>query len=192
MAESDGAARLLPRKRPNFAGRSAQVADPGFGSMNPSNTTSREHNPAIEGGLNQLGDHCGPFASSSPASARRDGLAWGAFGGVFQGKERSHSQGLEVDKEQSRRPGGIILRRTSLGVPRNLAFLDKKAKGDQILNGSDSSEKLGTFSGVFVPTTLNVLSILMFLRFGFILGQSGVLGMMGKNFTLLLTGYLIY
>jgi potassium/chloride transporter 9 len=33
---------------------------------------------------------------------------------------------------------------------------------------------------VWVPTTLNVLSILMFLRFGFILGQSGVLGMMGK------------
>ena len=41
------------------------------------------------------------------------------------------------------------------------------------------TDKLGTFAGVFVPTTLNVLSILMFLRFGFILGQSGVLGMMG-------------
>lgn len=41
-------------------------------------------------------------------------------------------------------------------------------------------EKLGTFSGVFVPTCLNVLSILMFLRFGFILGQGGVLGMMGE------------
>lgn len=41
--------------------------------------------------------------------------------------------------------------------------------------------KLGTFSGVFVPTTLNVLSILMFLRFGFILGQSGVVGMMGRS-----------
>lgn len=40
-------------------------------------------------------------------------------------------------------------------------------------------EKLGTFSGVFVPTSLNVLSILMFLRFGFILGQAGVLGTMG-------------
>ncbi|KAF2793841.1 hypothetical protein K505DRAFT_361620 [Melanomma pulvis-pyrius CBS 109.77] len=38
--------------------------------------------------------------------------------------------------------------------------------------------KLGTFAGVFVPTTLNVLSILMFLRFGFILGQTGVIGMM--------------
>lgn len=32
-------------------------------------------------------------------------------------------------------------------------------------------EKLGMFSGVYVPTCLNVLSILMFLRFGFILGQ---------------------
>jgi potassium/chloride transporter 9 len=42
-----------------------------------------------------------------------------------------------------------------------------------------ASAKLGTFAGVFVPTSLNVLSILMFLRFGFILGQSGVVGMMG-------------
>jgi solute carrier family 12 (potassium/chloride transporters), member 9 len=32
-------------------------------------------------------------------------------------------------------------------------------------------EKLGLFSGVYVPTCLNVLSILMFLRFGFILGR---------------------
>jgi potassium/chloride transporter 9 len=31
-------------------------------------------------------------------------------------------------------------------------------------------EKLGMFSGVYVPTCLNVLSIIMFLRFGFILG----------------------
>ncbi|KAF2098943.1 hypothetical protein NA57DRAFT_66175 [Rhizodiscina lignyota] len=49
------------------------------------------------------------------------------------------------------------------------------------------SEKLGTFAGVFVPTSLNVLSILMFIRFGFILGQSGFLGMMG----MLIACYLI-
>ena len=49
------------------------------------------------------------------------------------------------------------------------------------------SDKLGTFSGVFVPTTLNVLSILMFLRFGFILGQSGLIAMMG----MLIASYLI-
>lgn len=41
------------------------------------------------------------------------------------------------------------------------------------------TEKLDTFSGVFVPTSLNVLSILMFIRFGFILGQAGLLGMLG-------------
>ncbi len=49
------------------------------------------------------------------------------------------------------------------------------------------SDKLGAFSGVFVPTTLNVLSILMFLRFGFILGQSRVIAMMG----MLIASYLI-
>ena len=50
-----------------------------------------------------------------------------------------------------------------------------------ILLAPEKNSKLGTFSGVFVPTTLNVLSILMFLRFGFILGQSGVVGMLGKS-----------
>lgn len=35
--------------------------------------------------------------------------------------------------------------------------------------------KLGTYDGVFIPTALNVLSILMFLRFGFILGQLGII-----------------
>ena len=51
----------------------------------------------------------------------------------------------------------------------------------------DGVKKLGTFSGVFVPTTLNILSILMFLRFGFILGQGGLVGMMA----LLAASYLI-
>ncbi|VEU22560.1 DEKNAAC103487 [Brettanomyces naardenensis] len=36
--------------------------------------------------------------------------------------------------------------------------------------------KLGTVAGVTMPTILNVLSILMFLRFGFVLGQMGILG----------------
>ncbi|EGV63855.1 hypothetical protein CANTEDRAFT_130236 [Yamadazyma tenuis ATCC 10573] len=49
------------------------------------------------------------------------------------------------------------------------------------------SPKLGTFSGVFIPTSLNVLSILMFLRFGFIVGQMGILGALG----LLILSYLI-
>lgn len=47
--------------------------------------------------------------------------------------------------------------------------------------------KLGTFDGVFLPTSLNVLSILMFLRFGFIIGQMGILG----TFFLLFLSYTI-
>jgi potassium/chloride transporter 9 len=39
--------------------------------------------------------------------------------------------------------------------------------------------KLGTVSGVYIPVCLNILSILMFLRFGLILGQVGLLGMLG-------------
>ncbi|KAL3428290.1 amino acid permease [Phlyctema vagabunda] len=69
----------------------------------------------------------------------------------------------------------------------------KKANGDSsvpktgMLPRPAGAEKMGTFTGVFVPTCLNVLSILMFLRFGFILGQAGVLGTMG----MLLASYLI-
>lgn len=47
--------------------------------------------------------------------------------------------------------------------------------------------KLDTFEGVFLPTSLNVLSILMFLRFGFILGQMGITG----TFLLLIMSYTI-
>jgi potassium/chloride transporter 9 len=48
----------------------------------------------------------------------------------------------------------------------------------QNMNSGGQGTKLGTFDGVYLPTTLNVLSILMFLRFGFLLGQVGILGML--------------
>ncbi len=41
--------------------------------------------------------------------------------------------------------------------------------------------KLGVVSGVYIPVCLNILSILMFLRFGLILGQIGLLGILGKR-----------
>ena len=39
---------------------------------------------------------------------------------------------------------------------------------------------LGVVSGVYVPVCLNIVSILMFLRFGLILGQIGLLGILGE------------
>ena len=44
-----------------------------------------------------------------------------------------------------------------------------------LLQGEGGS-KLGTWDGVFMPVSLNVLSIIMFIRFGFILGQAGLIG----------------
>ncbi|RFU81596.1 amino acid permease [Trichoderma arundinaceum] len=47
--------------------------------------------------------------------------------------------------------------------------------------------RLGPISGVYIPVYLNILSILMFLRFGHILGQIGFIGILG----LLLAAYCI-
>ncbi|CAF9929163.1 MAG: hypothetical protein GOMPHAMPRED_005333 [Gomphillus americanus] len=86
---------------------------------------------------------------------------------------------------------GDDIRSTSLDVPVVTQHIHKR-RSSTTRGAADSNDhqdgtkpkhsqtraKLGTFSGVFVPTTLNVLSILMFLRFGLILGQSGLLGML--------------
>ncbi|KAK0752046.1 amino acid permease-domain-containing protein [Schizothecium vesticola] len=47
---------------------------------------------------------------------------------------------------------------------------------------SSKRHKLGVVSGVYIPVCLNIVSILMFLRFGHILGQVGLLGMLGLMF----------
>ena len=64
----------------------------------------------------------------------------------------------------------------ALGVSERLSLLHRK--GDYKNNHMKKNEghKLSSFEGVFLPTSLNVLSILMFLRFGFIIGQMGILG----------------
>ncbi|KAG0356577.1 hypothetical protein BG005_004483 [Podila minutissima] len=41
------------------------------------------------------------------------------------------------------------------------------------------SSKLGIFSGVFIPCVLSIWGIILFLRFGFIIGQAGVMGTLG-------------
>lgn len=46
---------------------------------------------------------------------------------------------------------------------------------------SAKRHKLGIVSGVYIPVCLNIISILMFLRFGRILGRIGLLGMIGES-----------
>jgi hypothetical protein len=72
----------------------------------------------------------------------------------------------------------------------HIVHIDKARKNEQKTRANSGPEKLGTFSGVFVPT-MNIFNIIMFLRFGFILGQSGVLGMLGNLFFLTLSHSLL-
>lgn len=58
-------------------------------------------------------------------------------------------------------------------------------------NGGRKHNKLGLVSGVYIPVCLNIFSILLFLRFGLILGQIGLLGMLGK-YLRLSARYLVY
>ncbi|KAJ6263450.1 Vacuolar cation-chloride cotransporter [Drechslerella dactyloides] len=93
---------------------------------------------------------------------------------------------VPADQRVPRSTGsGWFSRRRSSGIVGDpISHLPRMAKSltsdEETRAKARPKVKLGTFSGVFVPTTLNVLSILMFLRFGFILGQSGIVGMMGE------------
>lgn len=52
--------------------------------------------------------------------------------------------------------------------------------------------RLGLMSGVYIPVCLNIMSILMFLRFGLIVGQVGFLGILGTIVTLRFQPNIIY
>ena len=106
-------------------------------------------------------------------------------GGNDEGKRRPSLGDKRRSSSKRRRTGHGhgLLAETSLTAQMH-GYSDKSQKASLPRVGSlprpvGGDEKLGTFSGVFVPTSLNVLSILMFIRFGFILGQSGVIGMLG-------------
>ena len=48
-----------------------------------------------------------------------------------------------------------------------------KSKSSEVASGNES--KFGTFAGVFTPCTLTILGVIMFLRFGQVVGQAGLI-----------------
>ena len=46
---------------------------------------------------------------------------------------------------------------------------DRKTKGD-----SGAANRFGTFGGVFTPSLLTILGVIMFLRFGVVVGRAGL------------------
>lgn len=174
--------RLPPRSRSSFLTRTATDVAAQL-ERRLSTTTEEPQTPLqISGPSGNLRE---PTADASLLEPRRPELTKGPLNSLDGGKQPLF---LERRSSSSRRKSGHGF----LGS----ASLTAQMHNNRDIDGKDSSTggprigsmprpvgghgKLGTFSGVFVPTTLNVLSILMFLRFGFILGQAGVVGMTGS------------
>src|ERR1700712_3766604 len=160
----------LSRRRPNFSTRTAQEDVSRLAPGDSAHTTSDERTRLLPWPPTRWARPYEPVSSSEPAENQRDSSPTNFFHGISRWW---HKRG-GPDQENGT-SGETISRRVSLsaGALRD-SSADKKDKGGHRSKSVDEAKKLGTFSGVFVPTTLNVLSILMFLRFRFILGQAGV------------------
>jgi solute carrier family 12 sodium/potassium/chloride transporter 2 len=51
-----------------------------------------------------------------------------------------------------------------------------RLRGGADESGQDAGRKFGTFSGVFVPTVLTILGVIMYLRLGWVVGNAGLVG----------------
>ncbi|KAK4862394.1 hypothetical protein LT330_002527 [Penicillium expansum] len=173
----------LSRRRPTFAARTAQEdvsrLDPGDSAHNISDERTR----LLPWPPTRWARPYEPVNSSEPTDDQRHASPIHYFRGLSQWWNN------RGDHDQEQQNGGDTTSQNMFlsADPFRDARADKKDKSGHRSRSVDEPKKLGTFSGVFVPTTLNVLSILMFLRFGFILGQAGVLGILG----LLLVSYTI-
>ncbi|KAL6236059.1 hypothetical protein BDW75DRAFT_229756 [Aspergillus navahoensis] len=166
LEQLDSASGSMSGRRPNFSTRTAPEDESRLDPSEPA-ITSMEETAQL---LNRPADQAQSYGSISPPAPETSiwyrSSHW-KFTGYFSSwwsKSRNHA--------------GLPNTSLETGPLRDASF-DHKGRNGERYRALDASEKFSTFSGVFVPTSLNVLSILMFLRFGFILGQAGLLGMLG-------------
>ncbi|KAJ5949597.1 hypothetical protein N7454_001181 [Penicillium verhagenii] len=161
----------MSRRRPNFSTRTAEEdvsrldpnepdssAGAGFLSLIPAVSPRPQESNITEPEINQQPWPASPF----------QGLGSWWAGKKDNGNTQDTSG--EAESPHMSHPAAAL---------RDASTDKKERNGHRSRSTTEESKKLGTFSGVFVPVTLNVLSILMFLRFGFVLGQAGLLGILG-------------
>ncbi|KAJ6180464.1 hypothetical protein N7519_010925 [Penicillium mononematosum] len=173
----------LSRRRPTFATRTAQEDVSRLDPEDSTHTISDERTRLLPWPPTRWVRPYEPVNSSEPTEDQRHSSPMNYFRGLVRWWHNGGDDDQEHETSRETTSQNVYL---SAG-PLHDARADKKDKSGYRSRSVDEPKKLGTFSGVFVPTTLNVLSILMFLRFGFILGQAGVLGILG----LLLVSYTI-
>ncbi|EPQ28496.1 uncharacterized protein PFL1_03799 [Pseudozyma flocculosa PF-1] len=162
-----------------------------------------------------MGAHGGSTMSSAAAAAAASAAATASTStpGMGYGRDRHATGDAAGSRDATLRPRknakGVSFSDKSLGPGEdghagkqqrphrsNSGFVEPPPASHQIYRSKSSGmispaemapRKLGTWDGVFMPVSLNILGIILFLRFGFVLGQAGLLG----SLFLLLVSYTI-
>ncbi|KAJ9310489.1 hypothetical protein DTO217A2_268 [Paecilomyces variotii] len=175
---ASGASRPSLRGRPKFSTRTAAEDDSRLAPDEFLDASAADSLRPSNGQSSQTPSPYEPLTSRSQPEPREHNQTGRWFGKLFPSRDGKQRHGRQDISDTQPFHGSSV----AIDVDKR----DTNTHRHHPVH-MDNSNKLGTFSGVFVPTTLNVLSILMFLRFGFILGQSGVIGMLG----MLIASYMI-